>query len=92
MGKRFEHLLVDILSWYRDQVVRALGRGDLLLYPDLVGGQTPVLHTARQKLVKMEKRVEMARLAFQRNMKFSAIFRTILTWSEELQNSRACVN
>ena len=65
-----EHLFSQILMWHRDQVLRtAGGRSELLFFPEKSGSGRP--------LEQVEKRVEQARLAYQRNMKLSVCLERI---------------
>lgn len=72
-NRRVEHLFAYILMWHRDQQLRQIaGPQDLLFFPE-----EPDLEAVDLK--RIEKAIEQARLAYQRNMKLSVVFRTILT-------------
>lgn len=63
--RRVEHLLASILMWHRDQHLRKLGgQEELLFFPD-----EPVKEPIELK--QIEKAIEKARLAIERNMKLS---------------------
>lgn len=73
VNRRVEHLFTYILMWHRDQHLRQLGeRQELLFFPE-EPARLPV------PFKKIEKAVAQARLAYQRNIQLTAIFRTILT-------------
>lgn len=62
-NRRIEYLFSMILMWHRDQAVRQLG-GHSLFFPSEPQGESVSLQ-------KVEKAIEKARLAYQRNMKLS---------------------
>ncbi len=64
VNRRIEYLFASILMWHRDQHVREQGKGDLLFFPEEAAAATVPLK-------EVEKKVETARLAYQRNMKLS---------------------
>ncbi len=65
VSRRVEHLFASILMWHRDQHLRKLGgRDELLFFPD-----EPLIDPVELKQV--EKAIEKAKLAIQRNMKLS---------------------
>lgn len=66
VNRRIEFLFASILMWHRDQHVRKIG-GTGLFFPD-EPSQEPVA------LNKVEKAIDRARLAFQRNIKLSVCF------------------
>lgn len=63
-NRRAEHLFASVLMWHRDQHVREQGKPELLFFPDEPPA-TPV------SLKEIEKKIDTARLAYQRNMKLS---------------------
>ncbi len=68
-NRRVEHLFAMILMWHRDQNLRQLGGHDLF-FPEEPASESMPLH-------KVEKAIEKARLAYQRNMKLSQCFLTV---------------
>jgi DNA polymerase-3 subunit delta' len=72
VSRRVEHLFASILMWHRDQHVRKLGgRDELLFFPD-----EPIREPIELKQV--EKGIDKARLAVQRNMKLSLALQVCL--------------
>ena len=66
-AKQIDHLFSSILMWHRDQHVRQMGgRNELLFFPDEQGSE-PV------PLTIIEKAIERARMAIQRNIKLSVV-------------------
>ncbi len=64
-SRRVEYLFASILMWHRDQHLRQLeGRDELLFFPD-EPKREPI------PLSQVEKAIDQARLAVQRNMKLS---------------------
>lgn len=62
--RRVEHLFAYVLMWHRDQTARAVGApAGSLFFPEEAGATSP--------LKEIEKRVEKAHLAYQRNLKLS---------------------
>jgi DNA polymerase-3 subunit delta' len=66
-----EYLFAYILMWHRDQHVRRDGRAELLFFPE-EPTREPV------PLKEVEKAIETARMAYQRNMKLSLCLSTAL--------------
>jgi DNA polymerase-3 subunit delta' len=72
LSRRIEHLFTSILMWHRDQHIRELnGRSELLFFPD-----QPT--TKPIPLSQVEKAIDQARLAIQRNMKLSVCLQKVL--------------
>lgn len=72
-ARRVEHLFASILMWHRDQHLRQMGvREDLLFFPD-----EPKIEPVA--LTQVEKAVDQARLAVQRNMKLSVCLTKIVS-------------
>jgi DNA polymerase-3 subunit delta' len=72
VSRRVEHLFSSILMWHRDQHLRKLGgREDLLFFPD-EPAREPI------ELRQVEKGIDKARLALQRNIKLSLCLQTCL--------------
>lgn len=70
VGRRVEYLFASILMWHRDQELRQLGeRQDLLFFPE-EGTHSPI--------AQIEKAIEKARLAYQRNIKLSVLMEQLL--------------
>jgi len=64
-NRNVEHLFASILMWYRDQQVRTLGKGELF-FPS-----APATSRVLPHLEKIERIIDEARLAYQRNIKLS---------------------
>ncbi len=64
-----EHLFSLILIWSRDQEVKSLGLDEYLFFP----GESHL-----GPIQEIEKKIDQARLAFQRNIKLSAILENLL--------------
>ncbi len=70
-NRRVEHLFACILMWHRDQHVRQMGgRKEWLFFPEEKEGSAV-------PLPEVEKRVEKALLAYQRNLKLSVCLHSI---------------
>ncbi len=64
-ARRLEHLLISTLMWHRDQHLREVGAPvEMLFFPD-EARRAPI------PLPQVEKAIDQARLAIQRNMKLS---------------------
>lgn len=73
VSRRVEHLFASILMWHRDQHLAKLGgRDEMLFFPDEPRCE-PI------ELSKVEKAIDKARMAVQRNMKLSLCFQSVLT-------------
>ncbi len=71
-ARRVEHLFAAILMWHRDQHLRHMGaREELLFFPD-EPKRDPV------PLPEVERAIDQARLAVQRNMKLSVCLATAM--------------
>ncbi|MBX7065948.1 MAG: AAA family ATPase [Parachlamydiales bacterium] len=72
-ARRVEHLFASVLMWHRDQHLRQIGaREELLFFPD-----EPKMDPV--SLPQIEKAIDQARMAVQRNMKLSVCLTKLLT-------------
>lgn len=71
-ARRLDHLFTSILMWHRDQHLRKVGAPEhLLFFPDEPARKQVPFHS-------VEKAIDQARLAIQRNMKLSVVLVNVI--------------